>query len=81
MKHQALWIDQDATLYGATLTAGDGFEHALEPGRRAYLVAESGRHEVNGLELGPRDGLRIAEADSIEVRAIEDGRIVFFDLP
>ena len=46
-----------------------------------HLVAESGRHEVNGLELDARDGLRIAEADKIAVRAIEDGRIVFFDLP
>ncbi|MBT5413007.1 MAG: pirin family protein [Rhodospirillaceae bacterium] len=81
MPEGALWIDQDATLYGATLIAGDGFEHELEPGRRAYLVAESGRHEVNGIELGPRDGLRIAEADTIAARAVEDGRIVFLDLP
>jgi redox-sensitive bicupin YhaK (pirin superfamily) len=81
MPEGALWIDQDATLFGATLTAGDGFEHALEPGRRAYLVAESGRHEVNGVELGPRDGLRIADTDAMAVRAIEDGRIVFLDLP
>lgn len=81
MPEGALWIDQDATLYGATLTAGMGFEHPLEPGRRAYLVAESGRHRVNGLDLGPRDGLRIVGAEAIAARAVEDGRVVFLDLP
>ena len=77
----ALAIDQDATLYGAHLSAGQELSHPLPNGRCAYLVNASGRIDVDQLALGPRDGLIIEDERRIQVRATEDSEILLFDLP
>jgi len=77
----ALWINQDAALYGAALAAGQRVEHALEPGRRAYLVAARGAFLVNGCEVGARDGIALADLPAIIIEATGDGEIVLADLP
>ncbi len=76
-----LRIHQDATLFGATLKAGQEVEHALAPGRRAYLVSAAGHLVVNGVAVGPRDGAAIVDESKIAIRAEEDAEIVLADLP
>ncbi|WP_165323402.1 pirin family protein [Rhizorhabdus phycosphaerae] len=75
----ALPIRADARVLGATLKAGETATHRLGD-RKAYLVATAGRIEVNGVAAEPRDGVAIAEVDSIEVRALDDAEIVLVDV-
>lgn len=77
----ALPIRQDAALLGATLRAGATLRHPLQPGRLAYLVPAAGRMTVNGLALEARDGLALAEVESLEITAVDDGEVLLLDLP
>jgi len=79
---EALAINQDATLYGATLKAGSSVEHALRPGRRAYLVSAKGDIRVNGVAAKPRDGVAAAGEPSLRIEAgAEDVEVLLLDLP
>jgi len=78
---QALPIHQDAALLGATLMAGQSVTHKLESGRRAYLVAASGRYQVNGREVAARDGVSVSDEDALTISAIEDSELLLADLP
>ena len=77
----ALTIHQDATLYGATLPAGDAVRHILGAGRRGYLVVSEGRATVNGEVLGPRDAAAITDAETVEIKAAEETELLLADLP
>jgi len=77
----ALMIHQDATLYGATVAAGQTVSHELAPGRRAYLVVSRGTVDLNGRPLGERDGAAIRDVDRIAVTAGTEAEILLADLP
>jgi quercetin 2,3-dioxygenase len=77
----ALPIDQDAALLGATLAAGQSVVHALAPGRQAYLVAARGRIAVNGQEAQARDGIVVQGEGGITIEALDDAEILLADLP
>ncbi len=77
----ALMIHQDATLFGATLHAGDSVMHTIEPGRKAYLVAVAGRILINGMEAAARAGVAITDETVIEIQALDPGEVVLLDLP
>src|SRR5690606_19451963 len=72
----ALPIRQDARVLAATLEKGQTVTHALEPGRHVYVALAKGRAEVNGVEIGPRDGAAIRDEAQIIVRADEDAELV-----
>ena len=76
----ALPIRANARVIGATLKAGETATHAIGRDRKAYLVATEGRIEVNGVAADPRDGVAIADLDTIEVKAIDDAEIVLVDV-
>jgi redox-sensitive bicupin YhaK (pirin superfamily) len=78
---EALPIDQDAALLGATLAAGQRVEHTLDPGRQAYLVAARGRIRVNGKEAQARDGVVVRGEGSIAIEALDEAEILLADLP
>jgi redox-sensitive bicupin YhaK (pirin superfamily) len=75
----ALPIRADARLLGAALKSGQRVRQELDAGRRAYLVAASGRIEVNGEPVGPLDGVAITNAAAAEVAALEDSELVMVD--
>jgi len=77
----ALPIDQDAALLGATLAAGQRVEHTLGAGRQAYLVAARGRITVNGEEAQPRDGVVVRGEGRVAIQALDDAEILLADLP
>ncbi len=77
----ALPIRQDARVLAATLEKGQTVTHALEPGRHVYVALAKGGAEVNGGELGPRDGAAIRDEVEIIVRADEDAELVLVDAP
>jgi redox-sensitive bicupin YhaK (pirin superfamily) len=76
----ALPIDADARLLGATLAAGSTLEYRLPPGRSAYLVTTTGRVIVNGVTLAPRDGAAVVDEAAIAIAALEDTEIVLAEL-
>jgi redox-sensitive bicupin YhaK (pirin superfamily) len=72
-------IRADASVLGATLKAGQTAEYRLPAGRHAYLVPAQGTIDVNGVQVGPRDGAAIVGEPVLRVTAIEDAEIVMVD--
>ena len=77
---EALTINADARVLGATLKAGESATHQVGRDRKAYLVATQGRIEVNGVAADPRDGVAIADLDAVTITAIDDAEIVLVDI-
>jgi quercetin 2,3-dioxygenase len=75
----ALPIRTDGRVAGATLKAGESAEYPLGEGRHAYLVAATGRIDVNGVIAQARDGLAIRDEPVIRVTALEDAELVLVD--
>ena len=76
----ALPIRANARVLGATLNAGETVEQAIGRDRQAYLVPTRGRIEVNGVAVNPRDGVAIADLDTIRITANDDAEIVLVDV-
>ena len=75
----ALTINADARVLGATLNAGESLTYSLAEGRRAYLVPAVGKVEVNGVALNARDGAAIADEPTITITAKADAELVMVD--
>lgn len=76
---QALTINADARVLGATLKAGESLTYDLSDGRRAYLVPAVGEVEVNGVTLNARDGAAIKDEPTVTVTAKADAELVMVD--
>jgi len=74
----ALPIRTAARVMGATLTAGNALSHSVGAGRHAYLVPAVGAVEIDGVEVGTRDGVALGEGDYTIV-ARDDAEIVLVD--
>ncbi len=77
----ALPINQDAAILGATLARGQRVSHHLEAGRQAYLVPARGSVQINGVGAKARDGVSVREETEITIEAMEDAEILLADLP
>lgn len=75
----ALTIRTPARVLAATLKAGEVAEYALGKTRRGYLVPATGAVEIDGVRINARDGAAISDADTINVKALEDSEIVLVD--
>ena len=75
----ALPINADARVLGATIKAGDTVTYATDPQRHAYLVPATGRVQVGEVEAQARDGVAITGLDTLTVTAIEDSELVLVD--
>jgi redox-sensitive bicupin YhaK (pirin superfamily) len=73
-------LHQDASVYAALLEAGEGAEHALAPGRHAWLHVARGEVESQGVTLGAGDALAISDEHSIDLRAKGSAEVLLFDL-
>lgn len=78
---EALPIDQDAAILGATLEPGQSVTYRLGAGRQAYLVGATGRFAVNGVPVNARDGVLVRGEDAIEIAAEAASEILLADLP
>jgi len=75
----ALPIRTEARLLGATIRAGETVDYALGATRKGYLVPATGKISVNGTIANARDGLAIADEDTISITALEEAEIVLVD--
>lgn len=77
----ALRINQNAAVMGATINPGQTVTNELGAGRKVYLVPATGVIEVNGKTVNARDGVAIADEDRIEIKGVEAAEIVMVDVP
>ena len=74
-------IHQNVDLYASALSEGREIEHALAPGRAAWLQLSGGAVEVNGEKLVAGDGAAIEGESSIRIRSTDDEtELLLFDL-
>ena len=76
---EALAINADARVLGATLKAGESLTYDLASGRRAYLVPAVGEVEVNGETLNARDAAAIVDEATVTITARADAELVMVD--
>jgi redox-sensitive bicupin YhaK (pirin superfamily) len=75
----ALRIETDARVLGASLEAGQRIAYPLPSTRYGYLVPARGRVMVNDQQVGERDGIAIAGELEIAITAIEPAEIILVD--
>jgi redox-sensitive bicupin YhaK (pirin superfamily) len=75
----ALPIDADARVLGATVETGQQVEYALASGRYGYLVPARGHVMVNDQHVGERDGVAILCETRIVITALETAEIILVD--
>ena len=75
----ALPINAEARVLGATLKAGESLEYPADPARHIYLVPATGRLRIGAVEAAARDGVAITGEAGITITAIEDAEIVLVD--
>lgn len=74
-------IHQDARLFHGRLDPGVTVEHAIAPGRHAWVQTVAGGLTVNGLALAAGDGAAISEESAITIAAGSAGtEVLLFDL-
>jgi redox-sensitive bicupin YhaK (pirin superfamily) len=73
-------IHQDARVYASLLAPGERVEHALLPGRGAWLQVARGRIRVNGSELAEGDGAAIEDEPRLAIEGVEAAEFLLFDL-
>lgn len=76
----AVAIHQDAKLYAGLIDPEHPAEHALPPGRRAYLHVARGAASLNGLEMAAGDGARIEGETGLHLKSGSSAEILLFDL-
>jgi quercetin 2,3-dioxygenase len=76
----SLTIHQDARLYLASLSPGEGVAHEIEPGRAAWLQVLRGSVSVLGHDLVLGDGVAVTDENAIPVHAAAPSEVLLFDL-
>jgi redox-sensitive bicupin YhaK (pirin superfamily) len=75
----ALQIDANARVLGATVQPGQRIAYPLPSTRYGYLVPARGRVMVNDQHVGERDGIAITGEPGIAITAIENAEIILVD--
>jgi redox-sensitive bicupin YhaK (pirin superfamily) len=73
-------IQQDMDMYISRLPANGTFEHALRPGRGAWIQVVRGDVEVNGERLHAGDAISLENTSTVQVLATNPAEVMLFDL-
>jgi redox-sensitive bicupin YhaK (pirin superfamily) len=76
----SLTIHQDARLYLASLSPGEGVAHEIDRGRAAWLQVLRGSVNVLGHDLAAGDGVAVTDENAIPVQAAAPSEVLLFDL-
>jgi hypothetical protein len=74
-------IHQDARVYAVDLGVDEAVAHSLEAGRRAYVHVARGAVILNGTPLEAGDGARLVDETALNLSALQESQVLFFDLP
>ncbi len=75
----ALFIHQDAAIYGGRLKAGTSVTQQVK--HQAYILASEGEFTVNGQLLKKGDGAEITGEKTISITAKTDAEVLVIDVP
>lgn len=75
----ALFIHQDAAIYGGRLKAGEQIVQPVQGG--AYILASGGTFMVNGQKMDAGDGAEVKDLGQVEIKAETDAEILVIDVP
>jgi|TARA_B110000879_G_scaffold93697_1_gene128241 hypothetical protein len=79
---QGVWINQDAWFNLGKFTKGSRDQYKIQkPGNGVYVFVLEGDVEINGEQLSLRDGMGIWDAESINLMANSDARVLLMDVP
>lgn len=73
-------IHQDARVYATLLDEGARVEHALAPGRHAWVQVATGGVLLNGVRLGEGDGAAVSDETALALQAVSPAELLLFDL-
>jgi hypothetical protein len=75
-------VHQDARVFATLLGRGERVEHALAPGRHAWVQVARGAAEVNGVALSAGDGAAASGERALTLAGAGDGvaEVLLFDL-
>jgi quercetin 2,3-dioxygenase len=76
----AVTIHQDVALYASVLDPGARVQHALAPGRHAWVQVAGGAVIVNGAPLAAGDGAALSAESSVAIVAGDESELLLFDL-
>lgn len=81
----AMHIHADATLWAATLHAGEEVRHPIAKGRKAYVVAAVGQLGLRGgsgaqATAHARDGVRVEDETELTLTALEPTEVLLLDV-
>lgn len=77
----ALPLNADASVWAGSLAAGGEVRHAFGAGRGGYLVPINGTVTVDGVVVGPRDGVAISDLSEVTIAAEDAVELVLVDIP
>ncbi|MFZ4762765.1 MAG: pirin family protein [Alphaproteobacteria bacterium] len=75
----ALFIYQDAAIYGGKLVAGASINQVIK--HQAYILASLGSITINGNTLQQGDGAEITDTKNVTIKAEGDAEILLIDVP
>ncbi len=75
----ALFIHQDAAIYGGRLKEGASLAQPLV--HQAYILASRGSFTVNGTTLRQGDGAEVTAEPDLSIIALEEAEILIIDVP
>ena len=79
---QGVWINQDAWFNLGKFEAGKGDSYSLnKKGNGIYVFVLEGEVEINGQKLEKRDGFGVWDTDKIELKSMEDSRVLLMEIP
>jgi redox-sensitive bicupin YhaK (pirin superfamily) len=68
-------------LYASLLAAGARVQHALAPGRHAWVHIVRGALNLNNLPLATGDGAAVTDETLLTLTATDQAEVLLFDLP
>nr|AGU09997.1 Pirin [uncultured organism] len=74
-------LRQDVAIYATILDGDARVDHALAPGRQAYVQVARGALSVNGVALAAGDAMRVSEEAVVSLGDAQDAEVLLFDLP
>ncbi|HCQ70974.1 MAG: hypothetical protein CL570_05705 [Alphaproteobacteria bacterium] len=75
----ALFIHQDAAIYGGKLAAGQVITHPIKD--QAYILISKGHADIDGHAAAQGDGIEITQQDTVTIKATDTAEIILIDVP
>jgi redox-sensitive bicupin YhaK (pirin superfamily) len=78
-KKGALFIHQDAQIFGGNLEKGNVINHSIK--NQAYILVSKGSVKIEDEVLKKGEGAEITDLKNIEISALQDSEILVIDVP